>query len=148
MKETAKKLMKTIGILCAAVILVGILALIELGTGRKEQITSSLVASETVYIMLALCLTVGLALVGLIVSAILSAPTVCKRLKLPRKVRRTSGSRFPGLSRIDREQKKQVPESYEDPTLAVICSRLREYAAGQLGLYYDISGIRRFVAGS
>ena len=147
MKETAKKLMKTIGILCAAVILVGILALIELGTGRKEQITSSLVASETVYIMLALCLTVGLALVGLIVSAILSAPTVCKRLKLPRKVRRTSGSRFPGLSRIDREQKKQVPESYEDPTLAEICSRLREYAAGQLGLYYDISDIRRFVVG-
>ena len=147
MKGTAKKLMKPIGILCAAVILVGVLALIELGTGEKEQITSSLVTSETVYIMLALCLTVGLALVGLIVSVILSAPTVCKQFKLPRKSRRTSGPRFPGLSRIDREQKKQTPESYESPTLAEICSRLREYAAGKLGLYYDISDIRRFVAG-
>ena len=147
MKEAAKKLMKPIGILCAAVILVDILALVELGMERKEQITSSLVASETVYLMLALCLTVVLALMGLTVSVILSALPICKRLKLPRKTRHASGRRFPGLSRIDREQKKQAPGSYEDPTLAEICSRLREYAAGQLGLYYDISDIRRFVAG-
>ena len=67
--------------------------------------------------------------------------------KPDKKEREDAQGRFPGLSRIDREQKKQVPESYEDPTLAEICSRLREYAAGQLGLYYDISDIRRFVAG-
>ena len=55
--------------------------------------------------------------------------------------------RFPGLRRIDREQKERVPESYEDPTLPEICSRLREYAAGKLGLYYNMADIRRFVAG-
>ena len=59
MKEDASKLMKCIGILCAAVILAGVLALAELGSGRQEQITSSLVESETVYLILALCLAVA-----------------------------------------------------------------------------------------
>ena len=67
--------------------------------------------------------------------------------KPDKKEKEDAQGRFPGLSRIDREQKKQAPESYEDPTLAEICSRLRESAAGKLGLYYDISDIRRFVAG-
>jgi len=58
-----------------------------------------------------------------------------------------SQGRFPGLSRIDREQNSPSPTSYEDPPLAEICSRLREYAAGHLGLYYDIADIRRFIAG-
>ena len=124
MKEDASKLMKCIGILCAAVILAGVLALAELGSGRQEQITSSLVESETVYLMLALYLAVALALAGLTVSVILSALPVLKRLKLPKRSRRGSDLRFPGLSRIDREQKKQTPTSYEDPSLAEICSRL------------------------
>ena len=79
MKEDASKLMKCIGILCAAVILAGVLALAELGSSRQEQITSSLVESETVYLMLALYLAVALALAGLTVSVILSALPVLKR---------------------------------------------------------------------
>ena len=147
MKETAKKLMKPIGILCGAVVLTGALALLELRKETDGQITSSLVESETVYLMLALCLAVALALAGLTVSVILSALPVFQRLKLPRRSRRASAPRFPGLSRIDREQNSPSPTSYEDPPLAEICSRLREYAAGHLGLYYDIADIRRFIAG-
>lgn len=147
MKETAKKLMKHIGVLCAAVFLTGVLALIELGRTRGGSISSSLVESETVYLMFLLCLTVALALTVLTVSAILTAQPVFRKLRLPRRKHRTSGSRFAGLSKIDKEQKKRVAVNYEDIPLAEVCSRLREYAAGQQGLYYDIADIRRFVAG-
>ena len=57
-------------------------------------------------------------------------------------------SRFPQLSKIDEEQKSLPVAVYEaNRDLNEICEGFRDYAAGKLGLYYDISDIRRFVAG-
>lgn len=57
------------------------------------------------------------------------------------------GSRFPRLTAIDAEQSAQGADAYESAPLDEICESFRGYAAGKLGLYYDIADIRRFVAG-
>ena len=59
----------------------------------------------------------------------------------------TDTSRFSQLSRIDAEQKLQKAPIYNTYPLDEICVRFRSFAAGKLGLYYDISDIRRFIAG-
>ncbi|MBQ7344811.1 MAG: AAA family ATPase [Oscillospiraceae bacterium] len=55
--------------------------------------------------------------------------------------------RFVGLSQIDMELKEQRPAEYDSMSLAQLCDGFHQYAAGKLGLYYDITDIRRFVAG-
>ena len=55
--------------------------------------------------------------------------------------------RFPNLSRLDEELEKEKNTSYDNKNLAEICEGFRNFAAGKLGLYYDIADIRRFVAG-
>ena len=56
-------------------------------------------------------------------------------------------SRFSQLSRIDEEQKLERPPVYSTYPLDEICDRFRNFAAGKLGLYYEIADIRRFIAG-
>ena len=57
-------------------------------------------------------------------------------------------SRFYMLSEIDRRMETYEKPTYDDSlTLEEICDRFREFAANRLGLYYDISDIRRFIAG-
>ena len=56
-------------------------------------------------------------------------------------------SRFSQLSRIDAKQKNLTAPVYSTYPLDQICARFRAFAAGKLGLYYDIEDIRRFVAG-
>ena len=58
-----------------------------------------------------------------------------------------SSSRFPQLTRIDKEEAGKTIAEYEEIELCKLCERFRDFAAGRLGLYYDISDIRRFVAG-
>lgn len=56
--------------------------------------------------------------------------------------------RFDGLSRIDARKREYAKDGYrEDITLKGVCESFRNFAAGKLGLYYDISDIRRFIAG-
>ena len=60
----------------------------------------------------------------------------------------TSVSRFSQLARIDEELSKSTAAvPYDTCELDELCEKFREYAAGKLGLYYDISDIRRFIAG-
>ena len=57
-------------------------------------------------------------------------------------------SRFYMLSEIDRSMESYVAPVYDDSlTLKEICEQFRAFAAGKLGLYYDIADIRRFIAG-
>ena len=57
-------------------------------------------------------------------------------------------SRFYMLSEIDRRMESYEVPAYDNSlTLEQICEQFRTFAAGQLGLYYDISDIRRFIAG-
>ncbi len=56
--------------------------------------------------------------------------------------------RFDMLKRLDEEQKTRVPTAFvEDVDLRSFCDSFRNFAAGKLGLYYDIGVIREFVAG-
>ncbi|MBR2613954.1 MAG: AAA family ATPase, partial [Clostridia bacterium] len=59
-----------------------------------------------------------------------------------------SGSRFYMLDKTDREMAKREEPKYDDDTdLEQICEQFRNFAASRMGLYYDISDIRRFIAG-
>ncbi len=55
--------------------------------------------------------------------------------------------RFDMLTRQDEERTAQTKEFETDVTLKSICEEFRMFAAGKLGLYYDISDIREFIAG-
>ena len=56
-------------------------------------------------------------------------------------------SRFYMLSKTDRGMRKySAPKHNPEITLESFCESFREFAAGNLGLYYDISDIRRFIS--
>jgi hypothetical protein len=59
-----------------------------------------------------------------------------------------AGERFCMLSDIDRKRDSYGHSSYDKGvTLEALGENFRNYAAGRLGLYYDIEDIRRFIAG-
>ncbi len=59
-----------------------------------------------------------------------------------------SDKRFFMLSKIDDEWASyEGPEFEEELTLKRVCEEFREFAGGHLGLFYDISDIRRFITG-
>jgi hypothetical protein len=111
---------------------------------------SSLVNSETVYILLFVCAAVMLCgLLLLIFVFLLSKPLFQKWQKEYREKRRLSKSqsRFSGLKQMDEQLNKAPKPDYDDPELAQICVDFRNFAASKLGLYYDMADIRRFIAG-
>ena len=58
------------------------------------------------------------------------------------------GERFCMLSEIERKKQGYMRASYDkNITLEGLCNDLRNYAASKLKLFYDISDIRRFIAG-
>jgi hypothetical protein len=64
------------------------------------------------------------------------------------KEEQTSESRFDGLTRIDARSASLVRSDYNNTiTLKALCENFRNYAASKHKLYYDISDIRRFIAG-
>ncbi|MBQ8289068.1 MAG: hypothetical protein IJX76_09945, partial [Clostridia bacterium] len=59
----------------------------------------------------------------------------------------TGTSRFPQLAKIDEELHSVQTTEYTTCPLDELCEQFRNFAAGKLGLYYDIANIRRFIAG-
>ncbi len=60
----------------------------------------------------------------------------------------STDSRFFMLSKLDQELKDyKAPSIDSQLTLERLCDEFREFAGGHLGLFYDISDIRRFIAG-
>ena len=60
----------------------------------------------------------------------------------------TNEGRFCMLSEIDERKDEYSHKSYDSEiTLAKICEDFRSYAANELGLYYEIDDIRKFIAG-
>jgi hypothetical protein len=65
----------------------------------------------------------------------------------PTPERKDGESRFFMLSSTDEVMRKYAAPPYRpEVTLASFCEDFRAYAAGNLGLYYDIADIRRFIA--
>ena len=109
-KDPAKKMSRRIAILAGASILAGLLVLLNLGNWQGDVFTSSLVNSETVYIMLALWFVIPVALLALAVSVVrVARPHIKKRKWRSRKKRgkHVNEPRFSNLSRIDVQQKQQ-----------------------------------------
>lgn len=64
------------------------------------------------------------------------------------KKNKESGTRFYMLSKIDEDCAKYKRMEYDEKiTLKELCENFRNYAASRLNLYYDISDIRKFIAG-
>ena len=60
----------------------------------------------------------------------------------------TTKSRFFMLTEIDKKAKEINGKSFEDDiTLEQLCEEFRDFSASKLGLFYDISDIRRFIGG-
>ena len=69
-------------------------------------------------------------------------------LKTTVKAEEESGERFCMLSEIERNKNSYGKLGYDNNvTLERFCNDFRDYAASRLKLYYDISDIRRFIAG-
>ena len=152
MKYTPKKLfirIAVLGILALAVIIV--IACSWMGDGAVAEsysdLQSSLVNSETVYTMLALWIAVPVGLAGLLAVVILTSKPIAKLFRSRNRIKKENGSRFANLTQIDARLKSPRNEEFVSLSLAELCEGFRHYAAGKLGLYYDIADIRRFVAG-
>ena len=153
MKTTAKRLFIRIAALAIAAITVILIAMHFLRERNSlaavyDNISSSLVNSEVVFIILALLLAVPIALCGLLVTVVFAVKPIVKksRGRKIKKQRTVYAPRFSNLSKID-EELSNYESSYESKGLAQICIGFQNYAAGKLGLYYDIADIRRFIAG-
>ncbi|MBE6975096.1 MAG: hypothetical protein E7436_06365 [Ruminococcaceae bacterium] len=147
MKESAHKLWIRIAILVPLIGILFFLLLSRLDDPSSSGISSSLVNSETVYFMIALCIAVPLGLTVLLTALILNAAPLFRRLPRIKKQRRRKTSRFPNLTRIDAASKTVRAIPYDRRSLGDICADFRNFSASRLGLYYDIADIRRFVAG-
>ena len=65
-----------------------------------------------------------------------------------KKVKNTNIKRFCMLPKIDENPDLYKRDDYEtDMTLEKLCNEFRDFSAYELKLYYDISDIRRFIAG-
>ena len=152
-----------------AIIILGIALIATLAsllTDGKLVLNKGEVRSETLYVILALCILLPFVLVGLIIALIRnkkSVTTVNAQLdkidvsvgELGKTKSRKSeekadegGNRFPTLTSIDAESRKYIRSEYdENVTLKELCENFRNFAAYKQKLYYDISDIRRFIAG-
>ena len=162
MKHSAKKLIFSIIlltlILFISAVLFGLNFLSENNASLDvyDYLSSPITNSETVYVILTLALLLPFALIVLAFSVIYSTKPIVKRNKIKKdaikakkaaKKKENSTPRFPRLTKADAEQKLQKAPIYNTYPLDEICVRFRSFAAGKLGLYYDISDIRRFIAG-
>ena len=159
MKKPTKKLFFTIAVTATLIFITAIIFCVSI-LGNKDQkyiqlyLNSAFASSEAVYMIIAFSLALLAALFLLTLSVIPLLIPITKRhrklIKLfgkRKKNKKRDGNRFSQLSRIDRESKAQKVNAYDTCELNELCERFREYAAGKLGLYYDIADIRRFIAG-
>jgi hypothetical protein len=155
MKDPTKGLFRWVLGILIALFVVMIPALIAVGSTvplaeLSGSLLSSLVSTETVYIMLFFCLAVVLAALKLSIFVFWLAKPLFRKWMLERKERKRltrSQSRFSGLKQMDEMLKKAEKPTFTDPQLQQICVDFRNFAASKLGLYYEIADIRRFIAG-
>lgn len=166
-KREKRTIKKRYIILMITLVAVGaLLALALYGYSVYGTENSQLVRSETVYIVVALLILLPILLCALIIAVlarrhsnvieteeltirpVIEFPAAAADEKADKKEEVVRPCRFDGLSRIDARKREYAKDGYrEDITLKGVCESFRNFAAGKLGLYYDISDIRRFIAG-
>ena len=157
-------------ILLILILTAGTLLMINVYSSAEESVLpANLVASESVVILVLLILLIPILL--LILMFILAfvkskpetikasfnrvkfnnkngAPIIQSKAKSVKKEVQFDGQRFCMLNDIEKNKSKLEKVNYEkNVTLEELCDDFRNYASSKLKLYYDISDIRRFVAG-
>ena len=112
------------------------------------------VRSETMYIVAVLGISMVVLLSILLVAKLVelhkmrSGVSESVQEQNPKETLQEGAGRFDGLSRIDRQRSSYTRSKYDNKiTLNELCEDFRNFAAGNLNLYYNIDDIRRFVAG-
>ncbi|MDE6441721.1 MAG: AAA family ATPase [Clostridia bacterium] len=130
----------------------------------RGQTPTSIAHSEMLYVILALLIVLPVLLVILIVAILTGrkkgestegvSDMVVKidgatgETPEPQEEQQPQGSRFDGLTKIDEQKDSYKRNDYKDDiTLKRLCETFRNFSANKLRLYYDISDIRRFIAG-
>ena len=155
--------------------ILGVLAVFMAGHDNGLPMDNPLIPSESVFVIGFLAAALPILLIALIISVAIKTKKpkqieagaedkLSVRLDGKKDVRKPSeqarGTSAPGtpdradgesrffmLSRTDRYMKKYAAPVYQpEVTLESFCESFRAYAAGNLGLYYDISDIRRFIS--
>ena len=156
MRKQFDRMVVRILLLLSAIVLASILflvAIIKQPDGVEQlnaHFSSSLVESEVVYTILILCGVFLLSLICMMISIGATAKTLLKYDEKMRGKRRLNADveRFTMLNNLDEEYEHYKAPRYENSRgLADFCKDFRNYAAHEMGLYYDIEDIRRFVAG-
>ena len=142
------KLMIAVGVLSLVSI---ILIIIGISAGDHENLSDlfgnrTLVRSETVYLTLLLALLLPVALC--LLTVFIAKEKVGFILFRDKEEEEEEGVRFHSLRTIDEDMKEyEAPEYQAIPNLSYIVRDFRNYAARNLGLYYEEDDIRKFVAG-
>jgi MoxR-like ATPase/uncharacterized membrane protein len=120
-------------------IVILIIALLIIGVILFYGNGYSLEGTVGIYLMLILSLVLTSLLAGVVLVSLL--------MKDKRVRSKDQAHAFPQLERIDAEMKKNPPLPYDKVSLKEFCDEFRKFSAGELGLYYSIEDIRRFIAG-
>ena len=114
----------------------------------------SFLSSKTamgIFIAILLILTIGIVIIVVISLSLVKEHGGFMDELLPKKKNKKTSrraERFSMLNKLDEEYEKfQTPTYEKERNLSRICEDFRNFASYELGLYYDISDIRRFVAG-
>ena len=148
------------------ILVAGTFLAISVGTSESGIIPTDLVRNETMTLIVVLVVSVPVLLLILLLVVSLGKNekqtitmsvgdsvsvegTVNTEGKAPAEEKaEESTERFCMLSEIERNKEKYSKFSYDkNITLEGFCNDFRNYASNKLKLYYDISDIRRFIAG-
>ena len=127
-------------------------------------VSNGIVGTEATIILLVLMISVPVLLIGLLLvlifaknkpqtieatlDGVVKTGAASASVKTGEEEEEERGERFCMLSEIERNKAKLERTDYEkNVTLEEFCESFRNYASNELKLYYDISDIRRFIAG-
>ena len=152
-----KKIDKKWILLLVVVVVVTILLIYAISNADLGSVLSGgAVRAQHVQAIIIFMVAIPILLIALVVAMLLIKPekkTVVTHMPTAltgdsKKEEEPVGDRFYMLSSIDVNEKNYVRTSYDKGiTLKELCDNFRNYAASNLGLYYDIEDIRRFIAG-
>ena len=163
MKRSSIKWLILILIILAAGALLAI-TISDMANSGKGILTGGIIRSEAIVTLIVLLSSVPILLIILLlilafgknetqtvnatiegISGAIGAPAPATKSEEEEK---PTAERFCMLSEIERNRNKYEKFNYDkNVTLMQFCEDFRNYAASRLKLYYDISDIRRFVAG-
>ena len=144
--------------LVAVVLAASILLVMALGSDDSGILKSIFLQSENSILFIIIAISVPVLLIALLLVLALVKPSsepvtikvgeISAENATAAESTEERGERFCMLSDIERRKETFRRAKYDESvTLESLCENLRNFAASRLRLYYDISDIRRFVAG-